>query len=79
MNEKGAQITLIRPAPGTKTLAVGVKNHKSKWKQKPFSGLKADDFTDEETELIHKLIREDIWIEEQNIDLVNILRTGNFI
>jgi len=79
MSEKGVQITLISPSPGTKTLAVGVKNHKSKWRQKPFSGLKADDFTNEETELIHKLIRENIWIEEQNIDMIDVLRANGYI
>lgn len=75
MEEKGVILTLITPSHGTKTLPVGVKHHKSKWKVKPFSGLQKKDFDSEQIDYIEHLINNNIWVEEQNIDLIEILKS----
>ncbi|MEL1243899.1 hypothetical protein AAEO56_06455 [Flavobacterium sp. DGU11] len=79
IEEKGAPLTLITPPHDIKTLPVGVKHHKSKWKTKPFSGLLKKDFHAEQIIFIEKLISNDIWVEEQNIDLVEVLKNRNFL
>ena len=72
-NTKAKDIEIIQPLSKTKRLTVSVKHHKSKWKKNEFSGLIKDDFTEEQIELIHELISNDEWIEEESIDLIQLL------
>lgn len=71
--DKTKNIEIIKPLSNAKRLPVSVKHHKSKWKKAIFSGLVKADFTEEQIQLIHELISNDEWIEEESIDLIQLL------
>ena len=71
--EKDKNIQIIEPLNNAKKLPVDVDHHKSKWKQKTFSGLIKDDFNKRQIDLIEQLISKDEWIEEESIDLLEAL------
>lgn len=73
-NDKSKNIEIIQPLPISKRLPVSVKHHRSKWKKIDFSGLAKNDFTEEQIGLIHELISNDEWIEEESLDLIEILK-----
>lgn len=70
---KAKNIEIIQPLSNAKRLPVSVKHHKSKWKKAEFSGLVKADFAEDQIELIHELISDDEWIEEESIDLIQLL------
>ena len=70
---KAKNIEIIQPLSNAKRLPVSVKHHKSKWKKADFSSLVKADFTEEQIELIHELISNDEWIEEESMDLIQLL------
>lgn len=70
---KDKNIEIIEPLNNAKRLPVDVVHHKSKWKQKTFSGLVKDDFNEKQIDLIEQLISKDEWIEEESIDLLEAL------
>lgn len=71
--DKTKNIEIIKPLSNAKRLSVSVKHHKSKWKKAIFSGLVKADFTEEQIKLIHELISNDEWIEEESMDLIKLL------
>lgn len=71
--EKGKSITLIEPMSLDDTLPVDSPHHNSKWRKQDFSGLNKDDFSEQQKDIIMSLIREDNWIEEESMDMLDIL------
>lgn len=66
--EKGKDIELITPDPKTiiyKPIKSG--KHESKWKSKALSGLDRSLFTNDQINIIEKLLATNQWIEEQTI------------
>ncbi|GAB3906777.1 hypothetical protein [Mucilaginibacter boryungensis] len=69
LRERGSDIRLL-PSPHL-YLPIDSFEHKSRWDyQKEFSGLKTEDYSNEERFLIQQLINNDQWIEEES----NILK-----
>lgn len=77
--EKGKEIRLIEPTTLDDALPVNSPHHKSKWRKKEFSGLKSDDFSEQQQETIKNLIQDDIWVEEESMNLVELLSGINEI
>lgn len=75
--EKGKEITLIEPTKLDDALPVNSPHHKSKWRKKEFSGLKSEDFSAQQQEIINNLIQDDIWVEEESMDLIKLLSEIN--
>ena len=71
--EKGKEITLIEPTTLDDALPVNSPHHKSKWRKKELSGLKWEDFSVHQQEIINNLIQDDIWVEEESMDLIELL------
>lgn len=74
---KDKDIEIIQPPSNAKRLPVSMKHHKSKWKKSDFSGLIKDDFTNEQIGIIHQLITNEEWIEEESMDLIELLNYEN--
>lgn len=73
--EKGKEIHLLYPNEPHKPLPVDSPYHKSKWNpEKVLSGLNGEHFSEKEKQLIHRLIEEDEWIEEETTDLVQMIK-----
>jgi len=65
---RGVEIKLLTPPPPHQYLPSDSFMHKSRWNYNvPFSGLNREVFSNGEDELIIKLIKEDLWIEEESI------------
>ncbi len=74
LKEKGANLILLTPQPESLPLPVDSPHHKSKWKNnKRLSGLNPNDFTEDQIQLIEKLIKKDEWLEEERSDLIELL------
>lgn len=71
--EKGKEITLIEPTILEGALPVNSPHHKSKWCKKKFSGLNREDFSMQQQKIINHLIQDDIWVEEESMDLIELL------
>ena len=71
--EKEKEITLIEPTTLDDALPVNSPHHKSKWLKKEFSGLKRDDFPEEQQAIIMSLIQDDRWVEEESMNLIELL------
>lgn len=70
LKNRGAAIQILTPPPPHQYLRTDSFKHKSKWDYKEhFSGLDKELFSANEQELIAKLIKEDLWIEEESIVL----------
>ena len=66
LKNRGAEIKILTPPPPHQYLPSDSFMHKSRWNYKvPFSGLEKDVFSSNEQEIITKLIKEDMWIEEE--------------
>ena len=77
--EKNKEITLIEPSSLDDALPVDSPHHKSQWRKKEFSGLKNEDFSEQQQEIIKSLIQDDIWVEEESMNLVKLLSIINEI
>lgn len=77
--EKDKLITLIEPATLADALPVDSPHHNSKWRKNDFSGLKKDNFSERQQEIIRRLIKDDNWVEEESMDLLSSLRKFGFI
>jgi hypothetical protein len=77
--EKGRSITLIDPISLDDALPVNSPHHNSKWRKIDFSGLNKDDFTEQEIIIIMSLIKDENWIEEESMDLINILNSRELL
>lgn len=72
---KSCNIKLLVPYTYETALSVNSPHHKSRWKSNEvFSGLKETDFSDKARILINRLIKEDKWIEEESLDLLELLK-----
>lgn len=68
------EIKILHPYTLEKALPVNSLHHNSKWNfNKPLSGLIEMDFSENEIITIRHLIRHDIWIEEESLDLIEML------
>ncbi|WP_291128474.1 hypothetical protein [Flavobacterium sp. UBA7682] len=66
LKNRYVEIQILTPAPPHQYLPTDSFMHKSKWNYKvPFSGLDKDIFSSIEQEIISKLVKEDLWIEEE--------------
>jgi hypothetical protein len=71
---KSTEINLLMPYTGETALPVDSPHHQSNWvSHETLSGLKGDDFSVEEKQLIEKLIRENKWIEEESLNLTSLI------
>lgn len=77
IEDKGGRVILIEPASLDDALDVNIEHHKSKWKTKEFSGLTKSDFTVSQVKLVNDLIQKNIWIEEESMDMIRLLKTYN--
>lgn len=75
--EKNKEIKIIQPPPNAKKISVNVKHHKSKWKEKDFSDLAKQDFTEDQINMIEQLISKNEWIEEESMELISLLFEKN--
>lgn len=74
LNSRGVDIKLLTPPTPHQYLPSDSFMHKSRWNYKvPFSGLNREVFSHNENELIVKLIKEDLWIEEESIVFKDML------
>lgn len=71
--EKNKSIQLIEPISLQAALPVDSPHHNSKWKSKDLSGLKRDDFSEKQQEIIDDLIIKNLWVEEESMDLVDCI------
>ena len=70
LESRGATLQILMPPPPHQYLPSDSFKHKSRWNyQVDFSGLDRKVFSANEQELIAKLIKEDLWIEEESIAL----------
>lgn len=68
-------ITLLLPYTYETALPVDSPHHKSEWNfNKELSGLNSADFSNDEQKLIIKLIKENKWIEEESMDIIQLLQ-----
>jgi len=75
LRERGSDICLLTPAPPHLCLPSDSFEHKSRWNyQKPFSGLRAEDYSHRQQILIQQLIEADQWIEEESNVLKEMYR-----
>ncbi|MBU7570701.1 MAG: hypothetical protein KAF41_08655 [Flavobacterium sp.] len=66
LKNRGAEIQILTPPFPHQYLPSDSFMHKSRWNYKvPFSGLDKNVFSSNEQEIITKLIKEDLWIEEE--------------
>jgi hypothetical protein len=76
ITEKGKSIALIIPSnPILKPIKSG--SHDSEWKEGSLSSLDADAFTEEETQLIEQLIKNNKWVEEQTISPIPLIMNAD--
>lgn len=67
LKNRGAEIKILTPPPPHQYLPTDSFMHKSRWDYKvAFSGLDKKVFSTNEQELVAKLIKEDLWIEEES-------------
>lgn len=70
LKNRGAEIQIMTPPSPHQYLPTDSFMHKSRWDYNaPFSGFCKELFSANEQELIAKLIKEDLWIEEESIVL----------
>ena len=70
LESRGASLQILTPPPLHQYLPTNSFMHKSRWNYKhEFSGLDRKLFSPNQQELIAKLIKEDLWIEEETIVL----------
>ena len=70
LESRGTTIQILTPPPPHQCLPSDSFMHKSRWNYKlDFSGLDREVFSTIEHELITKLIKDDLWIEEETIVL----------
>lgn len=75
LESRGATIKILTPPPPHRYLSSDSFKHKSRWDDKhDFSGLDRKAFSTSEQELIAKLIRDDLWIEEETSVLKDMYR-----
>ncbi|MET6995888.1 hypothetical protein [Chitinophaga defluvii] len=68
LKERGANIQILTPPPPHQYLPTDSFMHMSKWNYKDdFSGLDKTAFSANEQALIAKLVKDDLWIEEETI------------
>jgi hypothetical protein len=73
------EIKLLFPNDPNNRLTVNSPKHKSKWDfVKDLSGLDPTNFNAKETSLIHDLIANNQWIEEESNDLIEMLELKRF-
>lgn len=66
LKSRGVDIQILTPPPPHQYLPSDSFMHKSRWVYKnPFSGLDKEVFSSNEQEIIAKLIKENLWIEEE--------------
>jgi len=66
LESRGAEIRILTPPPPHQYLPTDSYKHNSRWNyESDFSSLDRKKFSRNEQELIIKLIREDLWIEEE--------------
>jgi hypothetical protein len=67
LKNRGVEIKILTPPPPHQYLPTDSFMHKSRWDYKvAFSGLDKKVFSTNEQELVAKLIKEDLWIEEES-------------
>ncbi|EAQ50475.1 MULTISPECIES: hypothetical protein [Flavobacteriaceae] len=71
--EKGKEIRLVEPTTLDNALPVDSPHHNSKWRKKEFSGLKKENFSVQQQDIINNLIQDNIWVEEESMDLLELL------
>jgi hypothetical protein len=77
---KGKTICLLQPNDIKLAMPVNSEHHSSEWiKKSEFSGLKQEDFSKDQQELITYLISNNLWIEEESFDLIEMLVLQNII
>jgi len=75
LKNKGAEIQILTPSPPHQYLPTDSFMHKSRWDYKiDFSGLDKKVFSTDEQQLIAKLIKQDLWIEEESNILAELYR-----
>ncbi|MCY0970768.1 hypothetical protein [Chryseobacterium wangxinyae] len=73
LKKRGVEIQILTPPFPHQYLPSNSFKHNSRWNYKvPFSGLKKEMFSANEQDIITKLIKEDIWIEEETNVLIDI-------
>ncbi|UKB78640.1 hypothetical protein [Chryseobacterium sp. MEBOG07] len=73
LKTRGAEIQILTPSPPHQYLPTDSFMHKSKWDySNAFSGLNGKVYSPSEQELITKLIKEDLWIEEESNVLIDM-------
>lgn len=74
LKEKGVDLKLLSPPADSLLLSVYSPNHNSTWNHSiPLSGLKSEDFNDQQLNLIKALIQKNQWIEEESNDLIELI------
>ncbi len=74
MKVKGININILMPYVYNIALPVNSPHHNSEWDfNKLFSGLKEEDFSEDAKKFINRLIRENKWVEEESLDLIDTL------
>lgn len=72
--QKGREVHLVTPDADTAIYKpIDSGKHNSKWKPKDFSGLERDLFSQNQIDLIKRLINNNQWIEEQTIDPIPLI------
>lgn len=80
MQQKNVSINLIDPDDAKVALPVNSENHYSEWlKNNELSGLELSDFNEEQKKVITYLIEKNLWIEEESLDLIKLLKNMNII
>ncbi|HEX8516874.1 MAG TPA: hypothetical protein VF868_11785 [Bacteroidia bacterium] len=73
---KSCEIQLVQPNTYESALPVDSPHHKSKWNfNKKLSGLNTAELNQETVLLVERLIRDNKWIEEESMDLMESLKT----
>lgn len=70
---KDKPISLLEPKT-YKTRPVKSKHHKSYWNEKPFSGLNKEFYSNSQREIINELIKNEQWIVEESMDLLECVK-----
>ena len=80
LKNRNKQILLLYPNSPQKRISVYTPYHKSYWNlNKPLSGLLKEDFSNNELTLINELIKEEKWIEEESMDLIELLKLAQHL
>lgn len=75
LKQKSAVIKILEPYTLDTAIPVKSDHHKSNWNfNLPLSGLSSADFQENEISVIQILIKEDKWIEEESMDIINLYK-----